>query len=318
MPDWVSHLGAAYIGARLAKVREIQIVLIGAILPDVVMPVFVAVDLWRLPLSHDTFAYLLGFHNLLIVSLLAAGLASVNARPIRCFLLMLAGALTHFALDMLETDIDCGMRILHPFLHWSWSPGWLAPGGVPSRILLIVSAIAIVVALSQRAQLKPEVIRPRLPNLCFAVGLSALALLLPLSTQQMLVNKNVHSLGFLANPAQWEEQTVDLCFSEVIGISPLSIQELGREFKLANTEGLRVGDQISVRGTYRDRTIYPTRLYNHRGFSDAWISLIGLVALLAILIPRKANRRFVQQKRLIVHDSVKDATLRLAQRKKTN
>jgi hypothetical protein len=67
-----------------------------------------------------------------------------------------------------------------------------------------------------------------------------------------------------------------------------------------------------------DRTIYPTRLYNHRGFSDAWISLIGLVALLAILIPRKANRRFVQQKRLIVHDSVKDATLRLAQRKKTN
>jgi hypothetical protein len=206
---------------------------------------------------------------------------------------MLAGALTHFALDMLETDIDCGMRILHPFLHWSWSPGWLAPGGVPSTMLLIVSAIAIVVALSQRAQLKPEVIRPRLPNLCFAVGLSVAAVLLPLSTRQMLVNENVHSLAFLANPARWQEQTVDLCFSEVIGISPVSIKELGREFKLANTEGLRVGDQISVRGTYRDRTIYPTRLYNHRGFSDAWISLIGLIALLAILIPRKANRKFL-------------------------
>jgi hypothetical protein len=54
MPDWISHLGAAYIGARLTKVCQIQIVLIGAILPDVVMPVFVAVDLWRLPLSHDS------------------------------------------------------------------------------------------------------------------------------------------------------------------------------------------------------------------------------------------------------------------------
>jgi membrane-bound metal-dependent hydrolase YbcI (DUF457 family) len=318
MPDWVSHLGAAYIGARLAGVRKIQIVLIGAILPDVAMPVFVAADLWHLPLSRDNFAYLLGFHSLLIVSLLAAALAVVRAHPIRSFLLLLAGALTHFALDVLETDIDCGMRILQPFLYWSWSPGWLTPGGLPSILLLIVSAIAIVVTLSQRAQLRLEVIRPKLMNLCFAAGLSVLAVLLPLSTRRMLVNENVHSLAFLADPARWEGQTVDLCFSEVIGISPLSIKELGREFKLANTEGLRVGDQVSVRGTYRDRTIYPTRLYNHHGFSDAWISLIGLVALLAILIPAKTNRGFVQQKRLFIHDRIKDATLRLAWRKKTN
>lgn len=297
MPDWVSHLGAAYIGARIARVREIQLVLIGAILPDAVMPVFVVIDLWHLPLSRNTFAYLLGFQSLTIVSLLAAALALLNTRPVHCFLLVVGGALTHFALDMLETDIDCGMRMFYPFSYWSWSPGWLAAGGPLSTMLLIVSAIAIAVALSQRARLRPVVIQPKLTNLCVAVGLIALAILLPLTTRQTVVSKNVHSLAFLANPVGWEDRTVDLCFSEVIGISPVSIKELDREFELANTEDLRVGDQVSVRGVYHNRKIYPTRLYLHRGFADAWMSLIGLVALLAILIPRNGKATFVQQEK---------------------
>ncbi len=44
MPSWVTHLGTAYVGARMARVREVRLVLLGAILPDVTVPIFVVVD----------------------------------------------------------------------------------------------------------------------------------------------------------------------------------------------------------------------------------------------------------------------------------
>ena len=284
MPDWVTHLGTAYMGARAGKISEVQLVLIGAVLPDLLMPAFVLMDLLRLPISLHAFAYLLPFQSLTIVSLMAAGLSLLHWRPVRCFLIISGGALTHFALDVLETDIDCGLRLLYPFSYWTWSPGWFASGGLPSTMLLILSVMAIAVALSERAQLRPLLIRRlKLRTLCFALGLIVLAVLVPLSTRQTVVNRNVHSLDFLANPATWEDRTVDLCFCEVIGVTPTVVRELGKNFELANTGGLRIGEQISVRGVYRDGKIYPSRLYNHTGFSDAWISLAGFVALLALL-----------------------------------
>lgn len=284
MSDWVTHLGTAYIGARAAKIRDVQLVLFGAVLPDLLMPTFVLLDLLRVPISLHAFAYLLPFQSVTVVSLMAAGLSLFLARPLRCFLLISGGALTHFALDVLETDIDCGLRPLYPFVYSTWSPGWLAPGRLPSTVLLFFSAIAIAVAVGQRAQLSPLLIKPKRKNLLWAVALMVLTALVPLTTPQILVDKNVHALGFLANPASWQDRPVDLCFSEVIEVTPAIIRELGKDFELANAQGLRLGEQISVRGLYRDGKIYPSVLYNHQGFSDAWISLAGVVALLALLL----------------------------------
>jgi len=87
MPDWVTHLGTAYIGARVLRVRGVQLVLLGAILPDVAMPAFVVVDLLHLP-PWNTFTYLAPFQSLTIVSLLAAAIALLHMRPGHCLLLV--------------------------------------------------------------------------------------------------------------------------------------------------------------------------------------------------------------------------------------
>lgn len=279
MPNWVTHLGTAYVGARMARVREVRLVLLGAILPDVTVPAFVVVDWLHLP-PRSAFTYLVPFQSLTVVSLLAAAIALLHRHPGRCFLLVWGGALSHFALDVLETDFDCGMRVFYPFSFRAWSPGWLAPGGTLSLGLLTVSALALIVALRQRTHLTTAGFRLR--NLRFALPLVALAVALPLFTRGTLVAQNVHFLAFLTDPAAWQGQSVELCFSEVISTSPLTVEEFGRRFEVVTKQGLNLGERISMRGVYRDGKIYPTRLYVHRGFSEAWLSLAGLAVLLVI------------------------------------
>jgi hypothetical protein len=290
MPDWVTHLGTTYLGTRMAGVREVQLVLLGSILPDVILPSFVLIDLWHLPVSLELFAYLLSFHTLAVVLLLAGAVAVLYIQPLRCFLLICCGAAAHFVLDTFETDIDCGLRVFSPFSFRSWSPGWLAPGRTLSTVLLIVSALTLALAVRRRSYLAKVAFRPTRQKLCGALTLTTLAFLVPYTIREQVVNHNVHSLAFLANPSAWQEHSVDLCFSEVISKSPLQVKELDRQFELVTTEALDIGQRVSVRGVYRDGKIYPARLQIHAGFFEAWLSVAGLLVFLLFWLPNKLTR----------------------------
>jgi hypothetical protein len=280
MPDWVTHLGMAYVAARVVRVQEVSLVLLGAVLPDVMVPALILKGWLNLPLSWNVYAYLAPFQSLTMVSLFALAIALLHKRPGYCFLLVLGGALTHFALDVLETDFDCGVRVFYPFSFLTWAPGWLTSGSVLSLLLLGVSALALTVALRQRGSFAKVTLQCK--NLRFVVPLVALALLLPLLTRQALMSHNVHFLAFLTNPTAWQGRSVDLCSSRVVSTSPLEIEEFNRRFELVTEADLGLGEKVSVRGVYRAGKIYPTRLYIHRGFSEVWVSLVGLVALLAL------------------------------------
>ena len=278
MPDWITHLGTAYVGARVARVSEVQLVLFGAVLPDIMMPAFVVMDLLQLPVSLHAFAYLLPYQSLLIVSLLGAAIAVLHSRPVRCFLLISGGALSHFVLDALETDIDCGLRIFYPFSFDSLSLGWLEGTATLPPPVFWFSAIALAFALRNPANNLPALaFKPTSKKLCYTVSLLALAALIPYMTRQTIVDQNVHALAFLQNPSAWQGRRVDLCFTEVVSAAPVKIKEFERHFELV-TDGLVPGDRVSVRGLYRNGKIYPDRLHVHRGFSEAWLSLAGLAA----------------------------------------
>jgi hypothetical protein len=290
MPDWVTHIGTAYLGVCIAGVREVQLVLLGAILPDVVLPLFVLIDLWHLPVSLELFAYLLSFHTLTIVLLLAGAVSVLYMQSVRCFLLICCGAATHFILDTFETVIDCGMRVFAPFSFRWWSPGWLAPGRALSGVLLIVSSVALTLAITKRASLPNVTFRATRQRLTGALSFTALALVIPFLIRQQVISHNVHSLSFLSNPSLWQEQSIDLCFSEITSKFPLTVNEMHREFELVTTKPLEVGQHVSLRGWYRDGKIYPVRLQIHRGFSEAWLSLAGLVVFLLLWLPKKPAR----------------------------
>ena len=279
MPEWITHLGTAYCGARAAKIPEIQTVLVGAILPDLAVPIFVVADLGRLSLTPEAFAYLLGFQSLTVTALVAGALAQFLAPRSRSFLLLLGVATTHYFLDILETDIDCGMRVFYPFFYGWWSPATFAPGTFASSALFLFSATALATAVYQRHRLGCVRLEAGRANLVFAAGLLGLALLLPATTREAMVRHNVHSLAFLANPTIWQNASVDLCFSQVVSESPAIIEELGRSFELIGVNTLQIGEKVSVRGVYSDGKIQPTHVYHHAGFAEAWSSLIGLGCL---------------------------------------
>jgi hypothetical protein len=231
----------------------------------------------------------LAFQSLTITALLAGALAQFLAPRSRSFLLLIGGAVTHYILDLLETDIDCGMRVFYPVFYGWWSPATFASGTLESWGLFVLSAMALATAVCRRRQLGYVRIEAGAANLVFAGGFLGIALLLPATTRQAMLKHNVHSLAFLSNPAVWQNASVDLCFSRVVSESPTTIEELGRSFELTGVHDLRMGEKVSVRGVYFDGKIQPRRLYHHAGFSDAWSSLIGLCCLAMLVVSCRLN-----------------------------
>ena len=110
LPDWVTHLGTTYIAADatrrlnagLARWVDLRYLLLGALLPDATRFTIILVDVLDWP-AIPTFTYLIPFHSLLIVALLAGAIALLiptgGTSSWRAFGLIMAGAALHFLLD---------------------------------------------------------------------------------------------------------------------------------------------------------------------------------------------------------------------------
>jgi hypothetical protein len=284
----VTHLGTTYIATRatlrlrpgLARWVDMRHLLLGALLPDATRFTIILVDVLNWP-AIPTFTYFIPFHSLLIVTLLAGAIAllmpSARGGSFRAFGLIMAGAVIHLILDDLDGAVGCGSTIFYPFYFGRPIEGWNSEGHF-ATFLLVVSAIAIGVALGQRQQWSALRLRLTRGRLLGATALLVVALILPLFSRALMVERNAYYLGFATNPAAFEGQRVELCFSEVIAAEPLTIEEFDAPFILQTPATFTVGEWVSVRGVYRDGAIWPTALIRHQGFSDVTLSLIAGVA----------------------------------------
>lgn len=110
MPDWITHIAVAYSLALIVKVKKRELVVLGALLPDI----FKAF----LPLGAiigygDTFFlgnYFAPFHTLIGVILTSALLSTFFDAPRKILPLFLFGAFSHLAIDSL----------LYPFGYENW------------------------------------------------------------------------------------------------------------------------------------------------------------------------------------------------------
>lgn len=288
MPDWVTHLGTTYIVTHtslrlspgLTRWVDMRYLLLGALLPDATRFTIILVDVLNWP-AIPTFTYLIPFHSLLIVALLAGAIALLmpvaQGSSRRAFGLMMAGAAFHLVLDDLDGTIGCGSTTFYPFYFGRPINGWNSEGHF-ATFLLVVSAIAIGMALGQRQRwpaLRLWLTRRRLLG---AAALLIVAFVLPLFFRAWMIERNAYYLGFVTNPVAFEGQSVELCFSEVIATEPLTIEEFDTPFILQAPATFTTGEWVSVRGIYQDGTIWPTTLIRHHGFSDVTLSLIAVVA----------------------------------------
>lgn len=294
MPDWVTHLGTTYIAAdtagrfspRLIQFLEMRHVLLGALLPDATRFAVILVDILDWP-AVSTFTYLIPFHSLLIVGLLSGAIAllipAANRSSGKAYGLIMLGAVVHFLLDDFEGVVGCGSTTFYPFYFGKPINGWDGEGNF-ATVLLVISAIAIGVALSRRAGWSPLTLRFTWWRLFGAAILFLVAVVLPLFFRQWMIERNAYYLGLVVNPEAYEGQSVELCFSEVIAGQPPTIEEFDTPFVLQTSSSLTQGEWVSVRGVYHQGLIKPVALIRHRGFSDVGLSAIAAIALGLLLI----------------------------------
>ena len=268
----------------LAEWVDVRHLLLGAILPDVTRFSVVLVDILDWP-AIPTFTYFVPFHSLLIVSLLAGAVAllaplgkqsgkSVLRGSGRAFGLIMVGAVFHFLLDELDGWIGCGSTTFYPF-YFRKPVGVWDSEGLFFMVLMVVSAMAIGMALSHQKGWPALRVVLSWRRVGGAMILVVIACLIPLFFREWMIERNAYYLGFMINPGAFEGETVEFCFSKVVGVSPPVIQEFDRSFELSRSTPLRVGDWISVRGVYQEGVVEPVRLVYHHNFSDIYLSLVG-------------------------------------------
>ncbi len=295
MPDWVTHLGTAYVAARATRVSAVRPLLLGALLPDVGHFSILLIDYLGWP-AIPTFAYLAPFHSLFIVSLLAGAIALLSERSWPVFGLIEAGAAFHFVLDDLEGAIGCGSTTFYPAYFGKPLNMWPADGTF-AGLLLLVGALGCGAALVSRARhigLDADW-SPRIsPRRCLGAALLvAGAVALPWLTRQALIGRNAYYLAVFSNPSAWQGATVELCFSEIVAADPPVVEEFDARLPIAaGPEGwsgdgrpLAVGDWVSVRGVYRDEALHPTLLVRHQKSSDLLLSALAGAILVLLWLP---------------------------------
>ena len=326
MPDWVTHLGTTYLAARaVARVRpawaewfDPRYLLLGALLPDATRFTIILVDVLHWP-AVVTFTYLIPFHSLLSVALLAAAIAilmpvrsnldcNLDARQSQnsnlqsgllvsgrhAFSLVMAGAVWHFLLDEVEGLVGCGSTTFYPFYFGKPINAWDTEGQF-ATFLLVLAAIALGLALARRQQYPPLTLRLTRRRVISAVALVMVTLTLPLFFRQWMIERNAYYLGFVTHPAAFEGKSVELCFSEVIAANPPTIEEFDAPFVLRTSTPLTIGEWVSVRGIYETGAIRPTTLIRHRGFADVSLSLVA-AAIFGLLMVDKWNWHSIKQK----------------------
>lgn len=301
MPDWVTHLGTTYLAAdaawrvnpALARRFEMRHLLLGALLPDATRFTIILVDVLDWP-AVATFVYLIPFHSLLLVGFIGGAIAllapAATGGSLKAFGLIMLGAAFHFLLDDLEGLIGCGSTTFYPFYFGKPLNGWNSEGSFAAT-LLVVSAIGLGLALARCGNWSPLAFRFTRQRLGGAALLLAIALILPLFFRQRMIDQNAYYLAFVAQPASFEGQPVELCFSEVIATRPVTIEEFDTPFALNSDLPLNLGQWVSARGIYRNGAIQPQTVITHRGFADVHLSLIAAAVFVALMVdPRRLKQ----------------------------
>jgi len=302
LPDWVTHLGTTYIAAdatrrlkpQLARRIDLRYLLLGALLPDATRFTIILVDVLDWP-AIPTFTYLIPFHSLLMVALMAGAIALLT--PVggtgswQAFGLIMSGAALHFLLDDLEGPIGCGSTTFYPLYFGKPINLWNS-GGHAGTLLLVISAMALGLAFAQRQRLPLLTFRFTRRRVIEAATLLAAMLIIPLFFRTWMIEQNAYFLGVVTNPAAFEGQTVELCFSEVVKTDPLTIEEFDTPFVMQTSSSYELGEWVSVRGIYQDNAIWPATLIRHQGFSDVTLSLVAAVVFVVLLFDRRYLKVF--------------------------
>lgn len=275
MPDWVVHLGFAYIMARLIKLRDLKLFFLGSILPDIGRVALYFTDLAHLnPISSSS--YVAVFHTPFMAALVASVISSFSENFKKCWVLIFLGAIFHLALDLTQYRIGNGVLLFYPisfkqfYLNLFWS------GDNVSLLLRALSIGILVICLLEKRPVGSP-LSLKAANLKIAFPLILVVLVISLSTTSLMMKHNVDYLDFFAHPQKWEGKKIELYKAKVISTNPVIVREMGVMLELVSSERFREGDRICIQAIYKEGRIFPSFIHRYRGPSKSVVSLVGLL-----------------------------------------
>jgi len=294
MPDWVVHLGFAYIMARLIKLRDLKLFFLGSILPDIGRVALYFTDLAHLnPISSSS--YVAVFHTPFMAALVASVISSFSKNFKKCWVLIFLGAIFHLALDLTQYRIGNGVLLFYPisFKQFYFNLFW--SGDNVSLLLRALSIGVLVICLLEKRPVGSP-LSLKAPNLKIVFPLILVVLVISLSTTSLMMKHNVDYLDFFAHPQKWEGEKVELYKAKVISTNPVIVREMGVMFELVSSERFREGDRICIQAIYKEGKIFPSFIHRYRGPSKSVVSLVGLLFFVLVWIDfpqrmRKLRRR---------------------------
>ena len=146
MPDWITHLLAAWMICTILsfKYRQINpaytvVCMVGALIPDT-YKIVIPLGLFGIKIENMLMPFHLPIGSLIIASLFT--LFFKDHKKLVLSLLVL-GVATHYALDLLLINLDGGMELLFPFSWNSWALNVIPDDDFHITILAIGLALVV-------------------------------------------------------------------------------------------------------------------------------------------------------------------------------
>lgn len=145
MPDWVTHIAAAWILCRVLRFRyksfgpeNTVLVMAGALIPDLVKFAILSQAMgWNIWNAVQPV-------HLPVGSFIIAGLASLFFHDNKTAFFMLGlGVSTHYILDLTLKNVGTGIYLLYPFSWGSWQLGWTTSEDYHVTIAVVILALLV-------------------------------------------------------------------------------------------------------------------------------------------------------------------------------
>ena len=283
MPDWVIHIGAGYLLARIIDKEEVSLALVGAILPDVISRFEgIMIDFFHLYIFEN---YSFGcFHTPFMLACMSLAIALFTVRPGRAFSVVFGMCLLHIFLDMLEVHVPgVGVLLFWPISYQPYSFDIFYFKGIGYLLVYGLFLLVLLSALIQKRSI-PK-IRWTKKHLSWALPVIIFVFMFPFYASPLMYEHNVGDVQFLNNPKDWDGKKVSLHVSRVISSNPVVVEEREHRFELVTEQKFQVGDWISVYGTYRKGKITPEITIRETGtYQKSFLSGMGLLFLIAFFI----------------------------------
>lgn len=282
MPDWISHLAVAYVLGRVLKVKDKRMLFLGAILPDFIWVLMLALIIFLKFNSaqiHFLFTFLLPFHTPFMLLLVTGAISTAMKNQKQAFILLLLGVCSHLLLDFFT--LGEYVEVFYPIDITPLNFGLFWLESIPGYLLVGASALILLYAFfTEKMQKQFEFALKKRMLLLLAV-----IAILSISTSGF-VRSEYKYFKFSDHPELWEGKQIDFHSRYVTGVNPVMIGVTDKSFEAVTSYPLKKGDHIFFTANYHDGKLFITSLHVNDTLLKFSTSLIGLAFALSLILPQ--------------------------------